>query len=714
MTAGTTRGSPADQADQAPLLDPLVESYRLDSENVVLKADQDYLQVRGPAAADLILALDGTTSTSALARRHGTKRVDRLLEALRRRGLLVRGDQPTEWSPSVAIPDVLSTGPTVRWFACALASVIPLPRTDVRIVVADGSDEPELADAARGAPWLLVRVGVGAVWVSQVFAEGRTPCWTCVQTRLLARDDRLALLRHGGFSLLTRAPGPPSASAVCARNCVSAVAAQIRSHVTERRNPFSPGRLVRVSPVADVSVHLVVPMATCAPCRETVRGAGGSALPFVRPGMKYRHAELWPAVRARLGPFLDPVTGVVDEGHVVPATPDNVVAVAVATYANPLPGKVLPITVDTDSGALVRDLATGRAGFGGGFSADDARARAVLEAVERYCTSAQGDELSCRASLADLGDAAVHPNDLMCFDTTQFRTAGRPTRWASGEADPPWRYPEDVKLQWCTAESLTGGERLLPLAYCYRVPYDDPDLAYCAYDSNGSAVGFSKDDAVVSGFLEVVERDAVAIWWYNKIPRPVVDIESFGEDFFAEVAARQRAANSRLSVFDVTSDTGVPTFAAMSVALPGDVPLFGFGAHFDARDALRAALVELGQALCFREQERRKWAGTDWSGQTHLANQGGSPLRAEHYCGTGGTSSAADCVAAAAAVRTEVLVRDCTRADIGLPCVKVVVPGLRGLWPRFGPGRLFEVPVRLGWLAEPRARGDLNAEHLRS
>ena len=56
----------------------------------------------------------------------------------------------------------------------------------------------------------------------------------------------------------------------------------------------------------------------------------------------------------------------------------------------------------------------------------------------------------------------------------------------------------------------------------------------------------------------------------------------------------------------------------------------------------------------------------------------------------------------------EVLVLDQTRSEIGLPVVKVVVPGLRHFWARFAPGRLYDVPVRLGWLSRPTCEADLN------
>ena len=56
----------------------------------------------------------------------------------------------------------------------------------------------------------------------------------------------------------------------------------------------------------------------------------------------------------------------------------------------------------------------------------------------------------------------------------------------------------------------------------------------------------------------------------------------------------------------------------------------------------------------------------------------------------------------------ELLVLDQTRPDIGLPVVKVVVPGLRHFWSRYAPGRLYDIPVRLGWLGAPLAEEQLN------
>ena len=49
-----------------------------------------------------------------------------------------------------------------------------------------------------------------------------------------------------------------------------------------------------------------------------------------------------------------------------------------------------------------------------------------------------------------------------------------------------------------------------------------------------------------------------------------------------------------------------------------------------------------------------------------------------------------------------------TRPDIGMPVARVIVPGMRHFWERFAPGRLYEVPVQMGWRTAPLAETELN------
>jgi ribosomal protein S12 methylthiotransferase accessory factor len=57
------------------------------------------------------------------------------------------------------------------------------------------------------------------------------------------------------------------------------------------------------------------------------------------------------------------------------------------------------------------------------------------------------------------------------------------------------------------------------------------------------------------------------------------------------------------------------------------------------------------------------------------------------------------------------LVLDQTRPDIEVPVVRVIVPGLRHFYRRFAPGRLYDVPVKLGWRKQPLSESELNPLH---
>jgi hypothetical protein len=43
-----------------------------------------------------------------------------------------------------------------------------------------------------------------------------------------------------------------------------------------------------------------------------------------------------------------------------------------------------------------------------------------------------------------------------------------------------------------------------------------------------------------------------------------------------------------------------------------------------------------------------------------------------------------------------------------VPVARVIVPGMRHFYIRFAPGRLYDIPVKLGWLERPRTEAELN------
>jgi ribosomal protein S12 methylthiotransferase accessory factor len=66
------------------------------------------------------------------------------------------------------------------------------------------------------------------------------------------------------------------------------------------------------------------------------------------------------------------------------------------------------------------------------------------------------------------------------------------------------------------------------------------------------------------------------------------------------------------------------------------------------------------------------------------------------------------CIARVERAGHEVIVLDQSRPDVDLAVVKVVAPGLRHFWRRLAPGRLFDVPVELGWVERRLDEDELN------
>jgi ribosomal protein S12 methylthiotransferase accessory factor len=242
---------------------------------------------------------------------------------------------------------------------------------------------------------------------------------------------------------------------------------------------------------------------------------------------------------------------------------------------------------------------------------------------------------------------------------------------------------------------------------------------YARGDPNGIAAGNCLEEALLQALLELVERDAVALWWYNRVPRPALDLASFEDPYVHRCLAGLEAAGRSLHVLDLTHDLDIPVFAAVTLPPPGSAEeaWFGYGAHLDARIALGRALSELGQSWGLQSDylapeyalrvQSRSLPETDFIRPLPEAPR--RPFSA--FPNRSSQDFLGDlhfCVDRLQRAGLETLVVDLTCPDVGVPVVRALVPGLLHCCPRFAPGRLYDVPVALGWLERRRAEDELN------
>jgi len=221
----------------------------------------------------------------------------------------------------------------------------------------------------------------------------------------------------------------------------------------------------------------------------------------------------------------------------------------------------------------------------------------------------------------------------------------------------------------------------------------------------------------------------VALWWYNRIRRRAVDLDSFRMPYVDAIREYYRLLNREMWVLDITSDLNITTFACISRRTDRVVEdiVLGFGAHFDPRIALLRAITEANQFLpsvsssnpdgstCYLfggQLAREWWTAASIAENDYLMPAEGEPLvRYPDYDNPSSDDLLHDielCLRIARQNSLEVLVLDQTRPDIDLNVVKVAVPQLCHFWRRLGKARLYETPVKQGWLDAPLSEDQMN------
>ena len=723
----------------------------VDGVGVVLTAERLYRVLRGAAVEAIAPLLDGVRTVAdivaCLDEQVSAEQVHYTLETLVKQGILVEQSaiiseqQAAFWdnldlegTPVRAAPETPATvtltalgNVSEHAFVEVLRTVGITPRREgtLEVVLTDSYLRGDLEAVNRqaletGRPYLLIKPTGTIVWVGPLFMPGRTGCWACLSHRLrlnlpiehVVRTQQDGAMRGSDASLAT----------TCTL-ALNIAATEVAKYVRWGRNPPLESTLVTFDTLSVATQHhAVVRLPFCPACGQAhaprrpapVTLASRTSYAFIEGG--YRTVPPHETL-TRFGHHVSPYTGAVRQVAPLSEASTGPVNTYVATYT---------WAVNIKDWSFLRRQTREQKSIGKGKSAVQARASALCEALERLSGVYRGDEAVEHATYQRMGSKAIHPNRCLHFSEAQYQhrdtTNGLPaTSWI------PHRFREDDPIAWTPLWSLTDATfKYLPTAYCYY-HFGGAGAAYCTADSNGNAAGNTREEAILQGFMELVERDGVALWWYNRVRRPAVDLDSVGAPYIQTLRRYYARIERSFWVLDLTTDLGIPIFAAISGSdiSPREPLLYGFGAHFDARIALERSLTEMNQGLpvILKMRQRTGFARTN-SGSMDtwptaqlaehpylLPGPQAPPETANSYPARpyDDLQEALEaCIQTAQAKGMELLVLDQTRPDLGLPVVKVVVPGLRPHWRRLAPGRLYDVPVALGWRAAPLDEASMN------
>jgi ribosomal protein S12 methylthiotransferase accessory factor len=319
---------------------------------------------------------------------------------------------------------------------------------------------------------------------------------------------------------------------------------------------------------------------------------------------------------------------------------------------------------------------------GKGFTRAMARTGAIMEAAERHAADPRTSPLERRtASRAELlaeGAAALTPNELV-----------RPRGWPLCDDAQP--------LEWVRGrEVATDAPVWVPLANVL-MPYEPPgEVAYQGFwGSHGLASSHSVVSATVSGMLELVERFSVARAHNADRARRVALAEPLPERL-RWLTGRFRGAGVNVVVKDVTCpELGIPVFFAAvddPVTRNNYLVTRGQSAHWDPETAVVRALLEAAQCRTGLIQGAREDVGINpalaaWDYDALIGeafrfffSQEGeaAPLSAYERVELPGVEAARDRLLGALgeAGYARVVAVELTRPEVGIPVVRVVIPGL--------------------------------------
>ncbi|MCD6203150.1 MAG: YcaO-related McrA-glycine thioamidation protein [Methanophagales archaeon] len=308
---------------------------------------------------------------------------------------------------------------------------------------------------------------------------------------------------------------------------------------------------------------------------------------------------------------------------------------------------------------------------GKGLTGDQARVSVLMEAIERYSAEIkEEDRAKFRFESYKEGNSEnkVEPSSLILSALS--------------------KVTPDSKIEWCEGYDLMAEDEVLLPANAVYHPYTTTRGGRLfRSDSNGIASGNNLEEAIFHGMMEVIERDALSYAEIKKDAGKRIAIEE-DDGLIYELKERFNSRGIETHFWYIPTDVGFPTvvLALDSPEKNANLLVYGAGTHSDPRIAAIRAITEAAQSRLMQivkgssgitpvDYETVKRMNRHWF-ETKDGDKDAVRLSELPYLATdtidGDIKIALERLRA---IEKRVLVVDLTREEIGIPVVRVVIPG---------------------------------------
>jgi ribosomal protein S12 methylthiotransferase accessory factor len=307
---------------------------------------------------------------------------------------------------------------------------------------------------------------------------------------------------------------------------------------------------------------------------------------------------------------------------------------------------------------------------GKGATVEESRISAIMEGIERY--SAEAHDREIRTALfqeLEGREPVVNPVDLIL----------------------PEGAMTDRFMSWYQGYDIVNNETVWVPAFAIFHPVPPRHRGVFRTNTNGLASGNTIEEAVFHALSEIIERDAWSLVESTRNTGPAV--VGIDDPVINDMQKKFADAQVEVTIRDITSDIGIPTIAAVADdVLLKDPSLLtiGIGTHTSARIAVMRALTEVAQSRLTQIHGAREDT-THADLRKKMGYERAKRINGYWYRDNGTveystiTSSDSDdfltdinnIIAALEKKGLDrVIVVDLTREEIGIPVVRVIVPGL--------------------------------------
>jgi len=411
----------------------------------------------------------------------------------------------------------------------------------------------------------------------------------------------------------------------------------------------------------------------------------------------------------KLMPLVSPITGVINHLEVIGENPESPIKIYRTGFFKTNNKSEVN---EFDRNSFVQIC------LGKGVSHEQSKASALSEAIERYSALYQADVTRLNATNSQMNLKGYRTYDfqaLVPYSHNQYQKFNSASHSDSKLKQAAKSY-SDESIYWLPTWSLTNNEHVhIPLAQCFsNTPYTDDE--YGRWHSNGCAAGNTLEEAILQALFELIERDATAIWWYNKLVCPVFDINRVNSDNLSKLdqcLSPDDESGHDYWVLDLTSDIGVPVMAAFGKNKSTGGLLMGFGCHLIPEMAAQRALTELCQLIPIRDQNAAPFDFDEIEeGEYLYGSQTANHIDYLVEPSSDIKDDISSIVTRLSEKNMETLVLNYSRAHIPLFTAKVFVPGLCHIWPQFANERLYQAPLIMGHFKLANTEQSINQQAL--